>query len=570
MDRKKSIFFICVTLIIIALIYYVVKKFKERTSPSPSPPAQTDELSISDLKFTRTLNPDKSNSESEISGYTIEYDGGIDYTELSKNVTFTITWKNNIGFNNVVKGFKIEHFIRTTGNTFTNVPTDSKEFTDTTTQQVDTSDYKTNAVSMVSDGTYSVIGDNRFKIYVILKDGCVAGLCPTVELYDGLSQGSFVDTHNINVSQEELGATLEMTTPQSVTYIPVVSSDTTTSISADITKVEYNITNGGGFNIHGSQSIYLMPADPGNSTTDPNDSSKVEITDAETFFLKYTDGQYLLHDLNKGAWNNKSSRSTGCDDACHTRGEKDNRIYVAFYNKSTTTDNNTKTQLRKTDMGYGLGTDFISSDANGNLILVDMASQTSTVSQTEYNNSFWTFITASGSLTLVNGGVVYVVDRFSPTHTYYLKIDSDGSGGGIVYAGGTSTEGLSYSGNFIFVPSVPSLAYTIPQSSAAGSYTIYSYDAGTSKLEKTIIHDAVSQFGNIGGITNFDPSKTYKLLSPLGDVLYTYSPQGAEEVWQHTAGTQSGGTYPNAQDGKYTLEYEDRGNYIKIAELTVG
>ena len=385
MDRKESIFFLCVTLIVLALIYYIFKKFKGRTLPTPSPPAQTDELSISDLKFVRTLNPDKSNSESEISGYTIEY-AGINYVELSRNVDFTIIWKNNIGFDNVVTGFWIEHFVKSPVGTdgaaqnFTRLQ--RKEFP-TTTQQVDTSDYGENSVSIVSTD-YSVIGDNRFKIHAILNVGCVSGNCPTIELYDGVGRSD--TSHNINVSEEELGATLAMTTAQSVTYTPVVSSDNMTSISADITKLRYDISNGSGVNLHGSQSIYLIPATPGSV----NDTG--ERVDSETFFFKYTDDQYLRHDLTKGAWNNQSGRSTGCDDACHTRGEKDNRMYIAFYNKSTTTDNNIKVQLRKTDMGYGLGTDFISSDTNGNLVLVDMSSQTSTVPELEYNNSFWTFV----------------------------------------------------------------------------------------------------------------------------------------------------------------------------------
>lgn len=414
MDRKKSIFFICVTLIVLALIYYIFKKFKGRTLPTPSPPAQTDELSISDLKFTRTLNPDKSNSnsESEISGYTIEY-AGINYVELSRNVDFTIIWKNNIGFDNVVTGFWIEHFVKSPVGTdgaaqnFTRLQ--RKEFP-TTTQQVDTSDYGENSVSIVSTD-YSVIGDNRFKIYAILNVGCVSGNCPTIELYNGVGRSD--TSHNINVSEEELGATLGMTAPQSVTYTPVVSSDAMTSISADITKVKYDISNGSGVNLHGSQSIYLIPADPGNSTTDPNDSSKVEITDAETFFLQYSDGEYLLDiecngdpktgacvtdydydndDIIKGAWNDMKSRQMMGDPSRYTPDLFDNRMYITFYNKSITTDNNIKVQLRRTNKGLGQGTYFLSTDTNDKLVLVDMTSQTSTVSELVYNNSFWTFV----------------------------------------------------------------------------------------------------------------------------------------------------------------------------------
>lgn len=386
MDRKKSIFFICVTLIVLALIYYIFKKFKGRTLPTPSPPAQTDELSISDLKFVRTLNPDKSNSESEISGYTIEY-AGINYVELSRNVTFTIEWKNNIGFNNVVKGFKIEHFVKSQSNdTFSEIPNQTKDFTtDDTDVNINISDFGKNSVSIVSTD-YSVIGDNRFKIYAILNDDTDT----SIELYNGVGKSD--TSHNINVSEEELGATLNMTTSQSVTYTPVVSSDAMASVTKNITKVKYDITNGS-VNLHGSQSIFLLPAKPGSVN-----GTGVRV-DAETFFFQYTDGEYLLHDLSKGAWNKDSGTTTGCDDACHTRGDFDNRIYIAFYN-STTTDGIEKTQLRKTDMGNGLGIDFISSDANGTLILSDMASQTGTVSQTEYDNSFWTFTASSSSTTV--------------------------------------------------------------------------------------------------------------------------------------------------------------------------
>jgi hypothetical protein len=88
-------------------------------SPSPSPSDQTGKISISDLKFERTLNPDKSNSkgDDDIVGYTIEYDGGIDYKELSENVKFTLEWKNNIGFTGNVKGFNIEHYVKNDNDT---------------------------------------------------------------------------------------------------------------------------------------------------------------------------------------------------------------------------------------------------------------------------------------------------------------------------------------------------------------------------------------------------------------------------------------------------------------------
>jgi hypothetical protein len=383
MDRKESIFFLCVTLIVLALIYYIFKKFKGRTLPTPSPPAQTDELSISDLKFVRTLNPDKSNSKSEISGYTIEY-AGINYVKLSENVEFTITWKNNIGFNGVVKGFKIKHYVQPVQgegshaiwHPFSNdVNNAIFTFTDTVVDNdnsVNIEDFGENTVKIVSTN-YSVIGENAFKIEVIKNDET------TVEVYDGVSQTSDLSNHHISVSEEELGATLAMTTAQSVTYTPVVSSDKTTSISADITKVGYKIVNSGGRCAIICKEIFLIPATPGSV----NDAG--ERVDAETFFFQYSDGEYLLDNFSKGVWNEKTEREAV------SGANNDNRMYIALYNKSTTTDNNIKVQLRRTDKGFGQGTDFLSTNPSGYLMRLDIASQTGTVSQTEYDNSFWTF-----------------------------------------------------------------------------------------------------------------------------------------------------------------------------------
>jgi len=441
MDRKESIFFLCVTLIVLALIYYIFKKFKGRTLPTPSPSDQTGELSISDLKFTRTLNPDKSNSKSEISGYTIEYDVGIDYAELSENVTFTINWKNNIGFTDNVKGFKIEHFVRPKATWWDtsqmDTPIYSKDFTTTTPQQVSIIDYETNGVSMISDGNHSVIGDNKFKIYAILNNET------TIGLYDGLAfrpiDGTNTDTtHIINVSKDDLGATLEMTNPQSVTYIPVVSSDTMTIVRKAITKVKYDISNVSDFYLDGDHAIYLIPATPGDADN------------AETFFLQYTDDQYFLYDLTKGDWNGKSNRTA--DNLNAAPVDYDNRMYIAFYNKSDTTDNNIKVQLRKTNMGHGQGIEFISTDKDDKLVLVDMSSKTSTVPELVYNNSFWTFkrtiaSTAGGSLIHSNsdGKVYYFFNPDSPTTSitdkYGISVDGNFVDDNILHTQGQFTSG---------------------------------------------------------------------------------------------------------------------------------
>jgi len=118
----------------------------------------------------------------------------------------------------------------------------------------------------------------------------------------------------------------------------------------------------------------------------------------------------------------------------------------------------------------------------------------------------------------------FVIDWYGQDSTVVNPYYTSGSGGG------TSTEGLSYSGSLIYAPSVPDLVYTIPQTSAAGDYTVYSYDAGTSNLELTRTHTTVGPYGSVGAVPNFDPSNTHKLFSPLGGLLDTYSPGGVKKV----------------------------------------
>ena len=393
MDTTRGILFLVVTLIIIVSIYYIVKMVKGKrtpsqpstsTSPSPSPSDQTDEISISDLKFERTLNPDKSNSKGgDIVGYTIEY-AAIDYKELSKNVTFTLTWKNNIGFTDKVTGFKIEHYVSSGDETFDKFtkkvdpePANQSIVFDGKIEEnpvVNIENFKQNSVSIVSNG-YSVVGKNRFKIKVIMNDGS------DIPLYDGLDTTNINETtHEIVISEQDLGATLNMTKPLKVTYTPVTQSFTYTNI--EIEKMMYRIYNNNtDLNID-DQLILLIPASSGTTTNPVGSTTNSEKTGADTFFFKYEDGDYLLSKLKKGKWNEKE-RAEGKDGDTNY----DNRMYVSFYNKSK--DGNTM-ELRKVPMGYGYGDEMITSDEFRELRLRSVL-DTDSVDEIEFLNSKWTF-----------------------------------------------------------------------------------------------------------------------------------------------------------------------------------
>jgi len=371
MDTKRGIFFLGVILIIIVSIYYIVKMFKGLTSYPPSPSVETDktyEISISDLNFERTLNPDKSNSKSDIVGYTIEYDEGINFEELSKNVTFTINWKNNIGFTGNVEGFIIDHYVKVSDDAGF-IRYQYKELKNK--GVININNYEKNSIQIISDGTYSVIGKNRFIIKVIMKIGP-----DNITVYNGVDQEND-SLHEITITKDQLGATLSMTKSETVKYIPVTN---TFSKSYSIKKVKYSISNGNSsLNFAGSGSIYLMPAFVGDDNN------------AETFFFKYELGenQYLLEDGTKGEWNGKTEREPNAE---FDSSIYDNRMFVAFYNKN---ENENIMQLRAPVMGYGLGGKFLTSDESGKLKLIDI-SENDAVKETEFKNSYWKFTEVEG------------------------------------------------------------------------------------------------------------------------------------------------------------------------------
>src|SRR6056300_771452 len=364
MDTKRGIFFLGVILIIIVSIYYIVKMFKGLTSYPPSPSVETDktyEISISDLNFERTLNPDKSNSKSDIVGYTIEYDEGINFEELSKNVTFTINWKNNIGFTGNVEGFIIDHYVKVSDDAGF-IRYQYKELKNK--GVININNYEKNSIQIISDGTYSVIGKNRFIIKVIMKIGP-----DNITVYNGVDQEND-SLHEITITKDQLGATLSMTKSETVKYIPVTN---TFSKSYSIKKARYSIFNSSTSLNKGNNYIYLIPAFVGDDNND------------ETFFFKYEDGDFLLENLDKGQWNKKELRDK--DDAANS----DNRMFLTFYNKKEEAFSVSSMELRKSIMGYGTSSSIITSDEEGKLLLMSIG-DTNPISETQFNNMRWNFI----------------------------------------------------------------------------------------------------------------------------------------------------------------------------------
>ena len=235
--------------VIIALIVYYTRPGESKT---PDQTSGTTELKIENLSLTRTLNPDPSVGNG-VSGYTIEpygieYDTGkADYNELSKNVTFTMNWTNAPGFTaQKVKGFKIEHFVKPeqTDAVPTPVPVRKQDLikqkgenTDDDKDNISITDFGACRAKIVSNNTYSVIGQNSFKLYAVVKKNETTDTQEYVLLYDGTTETP--EPAALTISQNQLSVTLEMTTPDSLTFTP---SGFEASTRAVISKTTYNVS----------------------------------------------------------------------------------------------------------------------------------------------------------------------------------------------------------------------------------------------------------------------------------------------------------------------------------------
>jgi len=285
--------------VVIALIVYYTRPGETKT---PDQTSDDTVLKVKNLTFERTLNPDPSVGDG-VSGYTIEpygveyaSPGTADYKELSKNVTFTMNWENAPGFNAaVVKGFKIEHFVRKEN--VTDKPTKVEQTlikipvsdTDTDKDNISARDFGKCRAKIVSVGTgpnaYSVIGQNSFKLYAVTKmnDATAVDWNNTdtqkyVLIYDGRDEPDD-DTTALKIIKDQLSVTLKMTTSETIEFVPKAPNET--SSRTVINKSTYTVSNEN--NSSTLAGVYL--------TTVPG-------TGGKHFYFTFEDGtKHLLNDL---------------------------------------------------------------------------------------------------------------------------------------------------------------------------------------------------------------------------------------------------------------------------------
>jgi len=302
--------FVLIVIIIALIVYYT----RPRETKTPDQTSDTTELKVENLTFERTLNPDPSVGDG-VSGYTIEpygieyATGETQYKELSENVTFTMNWSNAPGFNTVVKGFKIEHFVRKP--TVTANPTKVEQIiiktpvteANTDKDNISIRDFGKCRAKIVSNGSYSVIGQNSFKLYAVVKkneaievDWNTPATQKFVELYNGIGEkvgegASAADPAPLKISKDQLSATMTMTSPITLKYTPARQDNTSSRTLID--KTTYNVSNYN--NSTSLAGIYL---------------TTVKGKMGKEYNFTYEDGEFLLDDLKKGVPTNDKKKFT--------------------------------------------------------------------------------------------------------------------------------------------------------------------------------------------------------------------------------------------------------------------
>jgi hypothetical protein len=290
-----GVLFTLVVVIVAVVIYFNTRpEEKSETSTGPSPTLP----SIDEFTISRTDSPDSDSETYMIEPYTIEYlyVEGDNEKALSKNVKFTLNWKNGNGYNNVQK-LEIEHYVV---QSMTDAPL-KKTFAITKGTEDATNkypgmfeNYGSASYSISGDGIYSFIGMNRFKIKATLdyKQGNDTENKQII-LYDGVTtkDGSAIeDIPQLNVSEEELTATIGMTGSITKEFKLKLQDDSMTGEDEDgVSKEASSVVTNTKYNLKSY-------TDPANPTSLVKTISNVELIpqDAEGDKFKFRiNGQYV-------------------------------------------------------------------------------------------------------------------------------------------------------------------------------------------------------------------------------------------------------------------------------------
>jgi|TARA_B110000211_G_scaffold73810_1_gene85911 hypothetical protein len=228
-----GVLFTLVVVIVAVVIYFNTRPEEEKpktvNDPGPSPTLP----SITDLNVSRTFSPNGSESYT-IEPYTIEPYTTEDVIALSKNVSFTLTWKNGSGFDESgVTKIRVYHIIENSGQeTKTILRNDTASTLNYESVSVTISGLDTDTTAADdTTGPYSFVGTNFFKIVAVTPAGT-----DDVTLYDGQSNTG----DGKPITDDDLVGTIDMANSETITFTPRLDNTQGRSIGKSISNKRYD------------------------------------------------------------------------------------------------------------------------------------------------------------------------------------------------------------------------------------------------------------------------------------------------------------------------------------------
>ena len=309
-----GVLFTLVVVIVAVVIYFNTRPEEEKTvtptGPSPTLPT------IGGLTVSQTLSPESDSESYMIEPYTIEAYDDDNEKSLSKNVTFTLNWRNEGNFEDVTE-IKVEHYIKI-GDVTTKMSTRSDTSLAVRSKYTDVS-FPVSGLPDDNTNQYSFVGKSRFKILAVMSFKTDGTTYDKVTLYDGYDLGT-EDPSELEIKASDLTATIDMAQALTKTYSLKLKNESKSTSSA-ITNTKYK---------------FMAAPLKNTESMEIDETKKVTYENVELISQDNT-GKTFKFRSGSGYWGIESVDASGGDQAYKkltTNATEDDAVIIRFVNSS--------------------------------------------------------------------------------------------------------------------------------------------------------------------------------------------------------------------------------------------
>ena len=309
-----GVLFTLVVVIVAVVIYFNTRPEEEKTvtptGPSPTLPT------IGGLTVSQTLSPESDSESYMIEPYTIEAYDDDNEKSLSKNVTFTLNWRNEGNFEDVTE-IKVEHYIKI-GDVTNKMSTRSDTSLAVRSKYTDVS-FPVSGLPDDNTNQYSFVGKSRFKILAVMNFKTDGTNYDKVTLYDGYDLGT-EDPAELEIKASDLTATIDMAQALTKTYSLKLKNESKSTGSV-ITNTKYK---------------FMAAPLLNTATMEIDETKKVTYENVELISQDNT-GKTFKFRSGSGYWGIESVDASGGDQAYKkltTNATEDDAVIIRFVNSS--------------------------------------------------------------------------------------------------------------------------------------------------------------------------------------------------------------------------------------------